>query len=409
MNRIKQLILSIVFIFIFQSLAFGQGSTYGGTFVNSAPIALNGVSNRTISGLSITNPGGHCISLRNCSNITVQNCKLGPSLNEGVYLYNCTNITVINNTMDTNDTGVVADGCTGGIKVTHNDVKNVQGPMPRGQMVQFGHVTGGGNSISYNVLDNVPNQSHPEDAISLFITNGIAGDPIQVIGNWIRGGGPSTSGGGIMTGDEGGSYVTVQDNILVDPGQYGITISSGHHIIISNNTIYAKQQPFSNIGLSAYNQYPAEITNSNTIMNNQVNYTNKSGVLNNLWNAGNAGVITGWDTNTYNPNLSASILPVKIIGRAQSTVTAIVPIPINSSIKIYPNPASDHLTIETTPDIDKGTIVIYNINGQKIIEQIVKESNTEIDTHNLTTGVYIVKVSNADKLIEEKKIIIRRN
>ena len=259
MNRIKQLILSIVFIFIFQSLAFGQGSTYGGTFVNSAPIALNGVSNRTISGLSITNPGGHCISLRNCSNITVQNCKLGPSLNEGVYLYNCTNITVINNTMDTNDTGVVADGCTGGIKVTHNDVKNVQGPMPRGQMVQFGHVTGGGNSISYNVLDNVPNQSHPEDAISLFITNGIAGDPIQVIGNWIRGGGPSTSGGGIMTGDEGGSYVTVQDNILVDPGQYGITISSGHHIIISNNTIYAKQQSFSNIGLSAYNQYPAEI------------------------------------------------------------------------------------------------------------------------------------------------------
>ncbi len=121
--------------------------------------------------------------------------------------------------------------------------------MPRGQMVQFNNVKGGGNSINYNVVENILGQSSPEDAISVYMSNGIVGDPIQVVGNWIRGGGPSGSGGGIMVGDYGGSHILVKDNILVDPGQYGIAISSGTGISIKNNKIYAKQQSFTNVGL----------------------------------------------------------------------------------------------------------------------------------------------------------------
>ena len=117
-----------------------------------------------------------------------------------------------------------------------------------------------------------------------------------------------------MTGDKGGSYILVQDNILVDPGQYGITISSGNHITIKNNKIFGKKQPFSNVGLSAWNQYPSECS-SNTIQDNEVNFTNKEGILNCLWNAGNCGVITGWKTNFYNSSLKSTLLPSKIIGR----------------------------------------------------------------------------------------------
>ena len=217
--------------------------------------------------------------------------------------------------MDSVDTGVFAVSSTG-IKITNNDVKNVQGPGPRGQMVQFAEVYGGGNCINYNVGENIPGQSYPEDEISLFMTNGIACDPVQVIGNWIRGGGPSSSGGGIMTGDKGGSYIIVKDNILVDPGQYGITIASGHHISIKNNKIFAKKQFFSNVGLSAYKQYPIDCL-SDTIMNNEVNYRYKDGQLNNLLNNGGCGEIIGWKTNYYNPRLNSSILPDKIIGRCK--------------------------------------------------------------------------------------------
>ena len=312
----KHIVLIVLLSFIFNCYSFGQGSAYCGPYKVSSPIVLNGVSNKIISRLEIVNPSGHCIKLSNCSNITIQNCKLGPSKNEGVYLYKCTNITVKNCSMDSIDTGVFAVSCTG-IKIIYNDVKNVQGPEPRGQMVQFAGIYGGGNSISYNVGENIFGQSNPEDEISLFMSNGLPGDPIQVVGNWIRGGGPSYSGGGIMTGDKGGSYILVQGNILVDPGQYGITIASGHHISIKNNKIFARKQFFSNVGLSAYKQYPIDCS-SDTIMNNEVNYRYKDGSLNNFLNNGGCGVVSGWKTNFYNPVLKSTILPDKIIGRCIS-------------------------------------------------------------------------------------------
>jgi hypothetical protein len=409
----KLILLPIILLFLFHGFSYGQGSTYGGPYTDSQPIVLDGVSNKTIDMLKITNSSGHCIKLSNCSNITIQNCKLGPSKGEGVFLSNCTNITVTNCSMESVESGVVAD-VGSGIKVTHNDVKNVQGPMPRGQMVQFGNVSGGGNSISYNVVENIAGQSYPEDEISLFMSNGTAQDPIQVVGNWIRGGGPSTSGGGIMTGDEGGSYVLVQDNILVNPGQYGITISSGTHITINNNKIYSDKLPFSNIGLSAYKQYSIE-TSSNTISNNQVNYTNKDGVLNNMWNAGNCGVITGWDTNTYNSNMNASILPAQIIGRAkadtiqtpkQDTIPVVKPKPVDVNLKIYPNPSYSQSIGVTAPTPNNEKIIIYDLKGQVMIQQSINNSKTEINSSSLPVGVYIIKIFNNDAIVDVRKIII---
>lgn len=314
----KFILSNIIFLFCFNSFSLGQGSAYCGPYKTSKPIVLNNIHNQTISGLKITNPSGHCIQLTNCSNITIENCKLSHAKGQGIDLYNCSKVTVINCTIDSAASGVYAGACTE-IRVINNDVKNVFGPMPRGQMVQFAKVNGGGNCINYNIFENIPEQSFPEDAISLFMSNGIEGNPIQVVGNWIRGGGPSTSGGGIMTGDQGGSYILVKDNILVNPGQYGITIASGHHISIKNNKIFAEKMPFNSVGLSAYKQYPIDCY-SDTIMHNEVNYKFKDSSLNNFLKKGDFGVITGWNSNTYNPALKSSILPLKIIGRCQSKV-----------------------------------------------------------------------------------------
>lgn len=289
-------------------------ATNASPYTLSTPIVYEGKKNMTISYLEITNPRGHCIKLVNCSNITIQYCKLGPSKGEGVFLYKCTNITVRDCSMEYVESGVVAD-VGSAIKVLYNDIKNVQGPMPRGQLVQFGNVNGAGSSISYNVGENILGQSHPEDAISLYKSNGTAGSPIQVVGNKIRGGGPSGSGGGIMSGDMGGSYVLVKDNILVNPGQYGLTVASGHDITITNNKIYSQKLPFSNIGLSAYKQYNIPTYNI-TISNNAVNFTNNKGVLNNMWNAKNCGTVTGWSTNRHNSNVTASVLPTVMLGGA---------------------------------------------------------------------------------------------
>jgi len=208
-------------------------------------------------------------------------------------------------------TGVYAE-YSSTVNVNKNQVMNVQGPLPRGQMVQFNNVSGSGNVISYNICENIAGQSYPEDVINLYKTNGTASSPVQVIGNWIRGGGPSSTGGGIMLGDQGGSYVIAQDNILVNPGQYGIAVASGTNIQVLNNKVYSAQQSFSNVGLYIWNQYNTSCS-LNAISGNQVSWKNSAGSENDGWNAGNCGAVSGWGTNAFNAPIDASILPTQII------------------------------------------------------------------------------------------------
>jgi hypothetical protein len=121
--------------------------------------------------------------------------------------------------------------------------------VPRGQFVQFDKVVGGENRISCNVGRNQPGQGTPEDAISLYKSHGAQNLPISVLYNLIIGGGPSDSGGGIMLGDDGGSYQLAKGNILIDPGQYGIGVASGNNMTIADNLVYARKQPFTNVGI----------------------------------------------------------------------------------------------------------------------------------------------------------------
>lgn len=405
----KHLVTSLVLILTSITLSFGQGSKYNGNYQTSAPIVWVGISNKTISGLEIKNTNGHSIELINCTNIKIENCKLGPSKGEGLHIWNCKNITVTNCFLDSVASGVYA-GSSQGIKFEYNDAKNMKGPFPRGQMVQFDEVTGAGNSISYNAGENILGQSYPEDQISLYKCHGLATDRIKVVGNWIRGGGPSNSGGGIMTGDAGGSYILVKDNILVNPGQYGIALASGNNITIRDNIVFSEKLPFSNVGIYAFNQYPTACV-VDTIINNVINWTYKSGIINNTWTDNSCGNVVGWKSNIYDPNLSKEILPTQIVGRAripQTTTGTEIDPKSNSNIRIYPNPASDQITIESDDKISTGIATIFNLSGHKLSENILNQTNTNINTSKLNDGVYVIQISSLDNIIEKRKIVISK-
>ena len=283
----------------------------------SSPISLTSVNNIEIKNLAIGNCPWHCIYISNSSNVLIDGCRFYNAVGCAVYLENCTNITIQNCTIDRVDGGVCVD-IGSGIKVLHCDAKNISRDAAhgsaRGQLVQFARVTGANNEISYNSIDNQLGFSAPEDAINLYDCHGTTLSPLMVTYNKIRGGGPSTSGGGIMTGDIDGSYITVDNNILVNPGQYGITIASGHDIIITNNKIFSAQTAVSNIGLSAYYQYPASSHYGCTIANNRVKWTAFWGSRNDIYNDGNFGTVVGWDTNIIDETLDESILPTILFG-----------------------------------------------------------------------------------------------
>jgi hypothetical protein len=282
----------------------------------SSRISLTGVSNLTIRGDTIIGDSLPCINLANCSNIHITKSKLmnGTGVSAvGINLYNCKNITIDSCFFSSVASGVYASTCSG-IVVNHNQMRNMLGPYPRGQFVQFNTVSGAGNRVTNNKCENIMGSSYPEDAINMYMTNGTAASPVMISGNWIRGGGPSTTGGGIALGDNSGSYQTAQNNILVNPGQYGIAVAGGSNMTISNNQIYAAKNTFTNVGIFAWNQYTSISACSIIMVNgNLVNWTNSLGIPNNYWDGGNCGAVATWANNTWGANINASILPATII------------------------------------------------------------------------------------------------
>lgn len=73
----------------------------------------------------------------------------------------------------------------------------------------------------------------------------------------------------------------------------------------------------------------------------------------------------------------------------------------NLAVLLYPNPANDILNIDTTLELK--SIEIYNIQGQKVLESNQKQINVS----NLTSGIYMVKVQDAENKIATKKLTIK--
>jgi hypothetical protein len=302
--------LPIILIILLITTA-ANAQNFGQRHKSVAPISITNASNMTIKGDSIKGGAVACISLRNCHDIRITHCYLGNSTDVGIQLEGCANITIDSCYITNVATGVaVLDSYA--ISITRCEGKNMKGPVPRGSFVQFDKVSGPRCRINYNKFENIAGESDPEDAISIYKSHGSPKDPIQIYGNKIRGGGPSESGGGIMLGDYGGSFIIARDNILVNPGQYGIAISGGDHISIINNKIYAKQQPFTNVGLYVWAQGNAACS-MNVVSGNQVNWKKKDGSDNHSWNSGNCGPVEGWETNIQGAKISESILPKQLL------------------------------------------------------------------------------------------------
>ncbi|MDO3643694.1 right-handed parallel beta-helix repeat-containing protein [Mucilaginibacter sp. L3T2-6] len=289
------------------------------SYTQSKVINLDGVHDITISGKAITGGSVPAITLSNCYNVHITQNSLTNSTEVGIHLYHCYNITVDYNYIANVSTGVYVDHPTGGgTVVDNNQMLNMQGPFPRGQFVQFNNVKGAGNEIKYNKLQNILGQSSSQEAINLYMSNGTPSSPIQVVGNWIKGGGPNSASGGIQLGDTGGSYQVASGNIMVDPGQMGLSISGGDHISFINNTVYAKAQYFTNVGVVVWGQAGSKVTNA-TVSGNKINFKNSANSQNDNWIASGNPTPAGWGNNSWGANISSAILPSNLISSSAAT------------------------------------------------------------------------------------------
>ena len=89
-----------------------------------------------------------------------------------------------------------------------------------------------------------------------------------------------------------------------------------------------------------------------------------------------------------------------------STILGVEDFDLDSSIKLYPNPVIDFLTIKTEKT-DLLKIIIYNSLGQelRIIDLEKNVTSKSIDLSNLNNGIYFVKVSSQNGKSIIKKIV----
>jgi len=73
-------------------------------------------------------------------------------------------------------------------------------------------------------------------------------------------------------------------------------------------------------------------------------------------------------------------------------------------MKIYPNPSSDYITIETSSTPAKSQLFLLNADGQQLITRQITEPTTTIDISTLPSGVYFVRLTD-DRSVAVGKIV----
>lgn len=107
-------------------------------------------------------------------------------------------------------------------------------------------------------------------------------------------------------------------------------------------------------------------------------------------------------TAVYNDNIESQ----SVCDKLNYTITSLDNIQSDTSLKIYPNPASHVLWIEGLSR-SKSTIELYNALGICILREETHSEKTEIDVSRLNDGVYLIKVTGGNKTTTEKVEIKR--
>lgn len=87
--------------------------------------------------------------------------------------------------------------------------------------------------------------------------------------------------------------------------------------------------------------------------------------------------------------------------------TAGLPVLKSEDVQMFPNPANSELTLRTG-DVSNALITVFDINGQKVSEQIAESAETKLNVSNLPAGNYVVEITTAGGNMISKKITVTK-
>lgn len=104
-------------------------------------------------------------------------------------------------------------------------------------------------------------------------------------------------------------------------------------------------------------------------------------------------------------NVIAPVIPANCATVGIPTINA-----SNTTITIYPNPFSTSMTttLNSTIQIDKAELKIYNVLGEIVITTNLTKQTTTIETSDLPSGVYFYKVTGNNKVLQSGRLISKQ-
>lgn len=75
-----------------------------------------------------------------------------------------------------------------------------------------------------------------------------------------------------------------------------------------------------------------------------------------------------------------------------------------SKILIYPNPIENEININIE-NKNQVNVKIYNLDGKLLLSKPIETKNAKISTSNLKKGIYIIEISENNKIIKTEKMI----
>jgi hypothetical protein len=77
-----------------------------------------------------------------------------------------------------------------------------------------------------------------------------------------------------------------------------------------------------------------------------------------------------------------------------------------SKFSLYPNPATDKITIELSEAPKETTLSIVNLEGQELITSKITNPKTQINISNLPTGIYFVRITNVGTILAVALVVV---
>jgi hypothetical protein len=96
-------------------------------------------------------------------------------------------------------------------------------------------------------------------------------------------------------------------------------------------------------------------------------------------------------------NVGAEINRYSIV--FSNPVTTVSSFPLGKSLNVYPNPAKEVLNVDIGLKFDDLEVVIFDMLGNQIINEHLRNQHTSLNIQNLSSGVYFVKVMNGNECV----------